>query len=339
MDDWRSLPHRRFNPLTEEWVLVSPQRLNRPWQGDVSASSAETRPAYDPRCYLCPGNERAGGARNPQYSQTFVFENDYAALLSEVGDEQFQDGLLTARTESGLCRVVCFSPRHDLDIARMPVDHVAHVVDVWAQQYAELGAIPAINAVTIFENRGAMMGASNPHPHGQIWAQATPPDLLMKESAAQREYAARTNACLLCAYAAEEIDAQERLVYVNEHAAVIVPFWAVWPFEAILIPRRHVSGIDVLGSEERAAFAQALHELTSRYDRLFAAPFPYSMGFHQRPTDGEPHLQWHAHAHYFPPLLRSASIRKFMVGYELLAQPQRDITPEEAAERLRTPVP
>lgn len=337
MDDWRSLPHRRFNPLTGEWVLVSPHRLDRPWQGDVSASSAGTRPAYDPECYLCPGNERAGGARNPQYSQTFVFENDYAALVPEVREQHFEDGVLSAQTESGICRVVCFSPRHDLDIANMPVDEIARVMEVWAKQYAELGAMPGINAVTIFENRGAMMGASNPHPHGQIWAQATPPDLLRKESAAQREYAARTNACLLCAYAAQELDAQERVVYANDHAAVIVPFWAVWPFEAIVIPRRHVSGIDGLSGEERAAFARALHELCSRYDRLFAAPFPYSMGFHQRPTDGEPHHQWHAHAHYFPPLLRSASIRKFMVGYELLAQPQRDITPEEAAERLRTP--
>jgi UDPglucose--hexose-1-phosphate uridylyltransferase len=335
MNDWRMLPHRRFNPLRGEWVLVSPHRLKRPWQGAVSVPVAATRPAYDPSCYLCPGNERASGARNPQYERTFVFENDYAALLSDTPAQPFNDGLLRAHGEAGICRVVCFSPRHDLDVAQMQPEEVAVIVDAWAEQFSELSAMPQIASVTIFENRGAMMGASNPHPHGQIWANGTVPDELRKEDTAMREHAARTGECLLCAYTQQELQAQERVVYANGQAAVIVPFWATWPFEALVVPRRHVGDLEALSAEERVAIADALHALTSRYDRLFDAPFPYSMGFHQRPTDGGTHDVWHAHAHYFPPLLRSASVRKYMVGYEMLAQPQRDITPEDAARRLR----
>ena len=334
--DWQTRPHRRFNPLRGEWVLVSPHRLARPWQGAEVAPASSARPEYDPGCYLCPGNERAGGSRNPHYETTYVFDNDYAALLPEMPLERIDDGLLTARGETGLCRVVCFSPRHDLDIARMHPEQVTSVIDTWAAQYRELSGLPYVGAVTIFENRGAMMGASNPHPHGQIWAQTTPPDELVKETTAQREHAESTGSCLLCTYVTQELQARERVVYENAHVAVIVPFWAVWPFEALVVPRRHIRDVDELAAEERSALAEAMVDLTSRYDRLFATPFPYSMGFHQRPSDGGAHDEWHAHAHYFPPLLRSAAVRKYLVGYELLAQPQRDITAEEAASRLRS---
>ena len=336
MNDWRARPHRRFNPLRDDWVLVSPQRLQRPWQGAVSPQPPIARPEYDPECYLCPGNTRASGSVNPPYEHTYVFDNDYAALVMNTPAEAHESGLLRARSEVGRCRVVCFSPRHDLDIASMKPPDIALIIDVWAQQFSELGLDPAINAVTIFENRGEMMGASNPHPHGQIWAQATPPDELVRETAAQAKYMARTGSCLLCEYVRQELEAEERVVYVNDAAAVLVPFWAVWPFEAIVIPRVHISGIDALTPTQRLGFAEALSVLTSKYDRVFDVPFPYSMGFHQRPTDGASHDEWHAHAHYFPPLLRSGAVRKYMVGYELLGQPQRDVTPEQAAQRLRS---
>ncbi|HLI94654.1 MAG TPA: UDP-glucose--hexose-1-phosphate uridylyltransferase [Candidatus Baltobacteraceae bacterium] len=335
MTDWHTLPHRRFNPLTGEWVLVSPHRLERPWQGEVAASAPAARPAYDPHCYLCPGNERAGGKRNPRYQSTFAFDNDFPALLPDLAQERFSDGMLAAQSESGRCRVLCFSPRHDLDVAAMQPLQIREVVDAWAREYTALGSLPAVNAVTIFENRGAMMGASNPHPHCQIWAQSTVPSEQIKESNALAEYARRSGRCLLCEYAAQEIAAGERIVHANDHVVVVVPFWAVWPFEALVLPRRHVDSLERCASEERDAIADGIHVLTARYDRLFSAPFPYSMGWHQAPAGGGAHGEWHAHAHYFPPLLRSATVRKFMVGYEMLAEPQRDITAEEAARRLR----
>jgi UDPglucose--hexose-1-phosphate uridylyltransferase len=333
--DWRTRSHRRFNPLTDEWVLVSPHRLNRPWQGDVAAQPAPQRPAYDPQCYLCPGNERAGGKRNPAYDATFAFDNDFPALLEQPSHQRFADGLLRAETESGRCRVICFSPRHDLDIPALTPPQLRAVVDAWAHEYAALGALANVDTVTIFENRGAMMGASSPHPHCQVWAQSRVPSEQLKESRALEERARSSGKCLLCEYVAYERAAHERLIYENEHVVVIVPFWATWPFEALLLTRRHAGSIDTCSGEERDAIADALRALTIRYDRLFAAPFPYSMGWHQHPTDGSRHEAWHAHAHYYPPLLRSANVRKFMVGYELLAEPQRDITAEEAARRLR----
>lgn len=335
---WQTLPHRRRNALTGEWILVSPHRTQRPWQGETGAARApQNKPAFDPTCYLCPGNARAGGARNPPYDGTFVFENDYAALRLDTPPGGVDEaGLLVARAERGICRVVCFTPRHDLSIAQMPPAEIRAVIDTWAEQYSELGALPDINSVIVFENHGEAMGASNPHPHAQIWANASIPNEPAKEQAAASAYWAANECCLLCAYLAREIAAGERLVYANEHAVALVPFWAVWPFEALVVPRVHATALDSIDVAARDGLAAAMRALTAAYDRVFDVPFPYSMGFHQRPTDGAMHLEWHAHAHYFPPLLRSATVRKYMVGYEMLGMPQRDITPESAAERLRT---
>ena len=331
-----STPHRRLNPLTGEWLLVSPHRTQRPWQGQVEDAPAERRPAYDPTCYLCPGNARAGGLHNPSYTATFVFDNDYAALLPENQPQSIdQDGLLVAESERGICRVVCFSPRHDLTLAGMELADLRRVVDTWAEQYAELGGIPWVRHVQIFENRGAMMGASNPHPHGQIWANERLPNEPAKELRQQQAYTAASGGCLLCDYLAIELRDGRRLVCQNDHFVALVPFWAIWPFETLVLPRAHHGALTDLGPEARTGLADILRRLTRRYDQLFQVSFPYSMGFHQRPTDDESHPEWHMHAHFYPPLLRSATVRKFMVGYELLGQPQRDITPESAAERLR----
>lgn len=336
MFDLTQHQHRRYNPLTQEWVLVSPQRTNRPWQGQVEETSRETQPIYDPNCYLCPGNARAGGARNPEYTATFVFDNDYAALQPNTPEGNLAQGsLIVAESERGVCRVGCFSPRHDLTIARMSVDDIKLVVDLWVDQYQELGALPFINWVQIFENRGALMGASNPHPHCQIWAIQSTPNEARKESFAQSEYHAANNKCLLCDYLAIEAKSGERLVYETDGFYALVPFWAVWPFEVMVISKQHITGLDGLSDIERTALADILKRITTNYDGLFQVSFPYTMGFHQRPTDGETHPEWHLHAHYYPPLLRSATIRKFMVGFELLGMPQRDITAEEAASRLR----
>lgn len=329
-------PHRRLNLLTGEYVLVSPQRTKRPWLGMVDSTPAAARPAYDPECYLCPGNERAGGARNPDYAATFLFDNDYAALLPDSAPEKIHHGnLLQAETERGLCRVLCYSPRHDLTLGNMEPAAIRRVVDAWTDQYAELGALPWIRHVQIFENNGPMMGASNPHPHGQIWAEERIPNEPAKETECQARHLRERKSCLLCDYLGEEYAQKERIVCENDSFTALVPFWAVWPYETMILARAHRGALPDLSPRERDGLADVLSRLIRAYDRIFKAPFPYSMGFHQRPTDGEEHPEWHFHAHFFPPLLRSASIRKFMVGYELLAQPQRDITPESAAEILK----
>jgi UDPglucose--hexose-1-phosphate uridylyltransferase len=329
-------PHRRYNPLTGKWLLVSPHRSGRPWQGQIEDVPGLEIPSFDPACYMCPGNTRAGGHLNPDYTDTLVFENDFGALVHGTPDAAIDErGLLVARTERGICRVICYSPRHDMTLARMEASEIRRLVDLWIDQYDELGSHDFIHNVQIFENRGAMMGASNPHPHGQIWASSSIPDEVVKEQTAQSKYAKDSQSCLLCDYIALEYEKVERLVCENDHFVVVVPFWAVWPFETLVIGKRHTTALDELSIEERDGLADVLKVLTTRYDSLFGVPFPYSMGFHQRPTDGESYPEWHLHAHFYPPLLRSATVRKFMVGFELLGGPQRDITAEDAARRLR----
>jgi UDPglucose--hexose-1-phosphate uridylyltransferase len=336
MLDLGKSPHRRYNPLTGRWVLVSPHRTDRPWQGQVEKTARAVEPDYDAGCYLCPGNARARGARNPTYSDTFVFDNDFPTLLPGTAPGEIdRSGLLVAAAEPGVCRVVCFSPRHNLTLAGMEVPAIRRVVDVWAGQYGELGSMPFIQGVQIFENRGAMMGASNPHPHCQIWAGGSIPNEHAIEQEAQAAWRGARGACLLCSYLALEEKLGERMVAANEGFAALVPFWAVWPFETLVISRSHATAIDQLDGPGRDALADILKRVTAKYDRVFDVPFPYSMGLHQRPSDGGEHPEWHFHLHFLPPLLRSAAVRKFLVGYEMLATPQRDITPETAAERLR----
>ncbi len=334
--DLKTNPHRRYNPLIQEWVLVSPHRSQRPWQGQIEKLPPETSVAFDPSCDLCPGNTRAGGVKNPDYTSTFVFDNDFAALRADTPEGRIEEhSLLIAQSEFGRCRVVCFSPRHDLTLARMTLAQIEPVIETWIHEYRELGRHPRINSVQIFENRGAMMGCSNPHPHGQIWANETVPNELDKELRSFSAYHSVRSTSLLGDYLALELKKKERVVYENEHFAIVVPFWAVWPFETLLISRRHVPNLLALSTEERASLADSLKQATVRYDNLFQTSFPYTMGFHQSPTDDAEHPEFHLHAHFYPPLLRSATVKKFMVGYEMLAMPQRDITPEEAAERLR----
>jgi UDPglucose--hexose-1-phosphate uridylyltransferase len=336
MLDLKKHTHRRYNLLTREWILVSPHRTDRPWQGQVEKTDRIELPQYDPTCYLCPGNERAGGVRNPKYESTFVFDNDFPAMLPDTPSDGFaKDGLLMAEGEPGICRVACFSPRHDLTIADMELSDIRTVIDVWTEQYNELGSMTLIDHVQIFENRGAMMGASNPHPHCQIWANSTVPNEVVRELASFDEYLQKHEACLLCNYVALEVGEHERVVVENVDFAAIVPFWAVWPFEILIVAKRHITALDGLSDNEKNSLADILKAVTSRYDKLFDTPFPYTMGFHQRPTDGKEHFEFHFHAHFYPPLLRSATVRKFMVGYEMLASPQRDITAELAAQRLR----
>ena len=338
--DLQAHVHRRLNPLTGAWVLVSPHRTARPWQGQTEEAVLPAAIPHDPACYLCPGNARAGGVTNPAYSSTFVFDNDFAALRADTPDGGLSRGaLFQARSERGTCRVICYSPNHSDTLSSMPWPAVRSVVDIWAGQTLDLGARPEVRAVTLFENRGAMMGASSPHPHGQVWANETVPHELALEGDRQREHLEREGTCLLCDYVRAEVRSGERLVEMNDHMVALVPFWATWPFETLVLPRQHVGTMPALDGTRRDALASLLGALSRRYDALFQAPFPYTMGWHQAPTDGQDHHAWHLHAHFYPPLLRSATVRKFMVGYEMLAGPQRDITPETAAARLRAACP
>ncbi len=334
--DFNTAPHRRFNPLTGEWVLVSPHRAQRPWQGQVEKTPTNLLPAFDPGCYLCPGNMRANGEQNPDYSDVFVFTNDFAALLPDVPTVHFQEGdLFRAESERGICRVVCFSPRHDLTIPTMEPAAVRRVVDTWCTEYAELSRLPYVRHIQIFENKGAIMGCSNPHSHGQIWAQETVPGEVVRKQANQARYFQQHQRTLLSDYLARELDKQERVVFENQHFVCVVPFWAVWPFETMLLPKRAMATITAMTDAERDFFAAAYQQLTICYDRLFETSFPYSAGIHQAPVDGVAHPEWHWHTVFYPPLLRSATVKKFMVGYEMLASPQRDITAEKAAAVLK----
>ncbi|MFZ4813966.1 MAG: UDP-glucose--hexose-1-phosphate uridylyltransferase [Phototrophicaceae bacterium] len=326
-------PHRRYNPLRGEYVLVSPHRTKRPWQGQQEKPAVEGRPMHDPKCYLCAGNERANGEFNPHYEHTYVFTNDFAALLPDADQPPVPDHpLFIATPVRGTCRVICFSPRHDLTLPELAASDIRQVIDVWGEQVAELGA--SYPWVQVFENKGSAMGASNPHPHGQVWAQDTLPNEAAREDANQRAYYAEYGRPMLLDYAEQELARRERVVVENDEWVAVIPYWAVWPFETLLLPRQPVSHLPDLTDLQRDALADALKRLLTRYDNLFEVEFPYSMGWHGAPYNGADPSAWQLHAHFYPPLLRSATVRKFMVGYEMMAESQRDITAEQAAERL-----
>ncbi len=331
-------PHRRWNPLLEEWLLVSPHRAKRPWSGELEKVPPTDLPEYDPQCYLCPGNSRAGGVQNPNYKSTFVFLNDFSALLQDSPHEPSLthcNGLIREQPETGECRVICFSPKHNLTLARMSEAEVRVVVDLWCDQYDEIGRTDGIHCVTIFENRGEMMGCSNPHPHGQIWSNRTIPSIQQKELQAQRDYYDQYKSPMLMDYLSWELEQESRIVLQNDLFVALVPHWAVWPFETMILPRRAMGSILQLSDEERTAWACILKELLILYDNLFENSFPYSMGIHQQPSDGGEYPYVVFHQHFFPPLLRSATIKKFQVGYEMTGEPQRDMTPEQTAQRLK----
>ncbi len=330
-------PHRRRNPLTGQWVLVSPHRLDRPWQGRTETQARTQRPPYDPGCYLCPGNRRASGQVNPPYQDTFVFDNDFAALRPEAAPGAAGDPLLSVEAVAGTCRVVCFSPRHDLTLAELPPAQIDSVLATFAAETETLGR--RYRWVQAFENKGELMGCSNPHPHGQIWASSSLPNEAAAEDDNQRAYLASQGRPLLIDYGARELREGVRVVLETPAWLVVVPFWAVWPFETLILPRRPVARLPELAADERRDLAGALGRLLAGYDRLFEVSFPYSMGWHGAPFDPGPQPHWLLHGHVYPPLVRSATVKKFMVGYEMLAEPQRDLTAEAAAERLRQVLP
>ncbi|GAB1308719.1 galactose-1-phosphate uridylyltransferase [Urechidicola sp. KH5] len=330
--------HRRFNILTGEWVLVSPHRAKRPWQGQEESISKEVRPSYDESCYLCAGNTRIGGEVNPKYTETFVFTNDFAALQKDSPDFTVNDGLLKAESEKGICKVICFSPDHSKTLADMSVTAIEKVVATWMKEYQELGSTEGINYVQIFENKGSVMGCSNPHPHGQIWSQSNLPNEVLKKDKEQLAYFADKNASILEDYIRQELEADERVVFKNDHFVVLVPFWAIWPFEAMIAPIKQQTSILEMTQEQQTAYAEGIAVLTKAYDKIFNCSFPYSSGIHQAPTNGKNNNHWHWHMSFYPPLLRSASVKKFMVGYELFGTPQRDITAESAAQRIKAQI-
>jgi UDPglucose--hexose-1-phosphate uridylyltransferase len=328
--------HKRLNILTGEWILVSPHRTKRPWQGKVETASRNERPAYDKNCYLCPGNVRADGTVNPAYENPFAFNNDFAALLNDTPDGDYNlDNLLQAKSQKGICKVICFSPRHDLTLPQMEVSAIEKVIELWQQEFLSLASNSWIKYIQIFENKGDIMGCSNPHPHGQIWSLNDVPVELKKETEQQQSYFQQHKKSLLSDYLQLELKQQERIVYENEHFVALVPFWAIWPYETMIISKRQVQHVAQFSKEETNALASAIKTVTTKYDNLFSTSFPYSAGMHQMPVNDGDHKEWHWHMHFYPPLLRSATVKKFMVGYEMLASPQRDITAEWAAEKLK----
>ncbi|WP_026915606.1 UDP-glucose--hexose-1-phosphate uridylyltransferase [Christiangramia portivictoriae] len=338
-EELNKLPHRRYNILTGEWILVSPHRTKRPWQGKTEETKTSEKSTYDPGCYLCPGNSRACGETNPNYSEPYAFVNDYSALLPDTAELNFEQGLLKAETERGICKVVCFSPDHSITLPLMEISEITKVVQIWKAEFAELGKNPDINYIQIFENKGAIMGCSNPHPHGQIWSQSSIPTEILKKSERFKAYWQKNNSSLLGDYLNQELTLGERIIDENEQFVSLIPFWAVWPFEAMIVPKRHLQQITDLDTDEETAFADIIKKLTTKYDNLFETSFPYSSGIHQAPTDGRDHPEWHFHMSFYPPLLRSATVKKFMVGYEMFAGPQRDITAEQAAKMLNDQAP
>ncbi|KQC31410.1 UDP-glucose--hexose-1-phosphate uridylyltransferase [Flagellimonas eckloniae] len=328
-------PHRRYNILTREWVLVSPHRAKRPWQGQEEEVNNEIRPKYDPSCYLCSGNKRANGEINPNYDDVFVFNNDFAALQKSSKKDQFKDGLLLAEGEQGICKVICFSPDHSKSLAQMEVEEIEKVVKTWKKEYIDLGSLEFINYVQIFENKGAVMGCSNPHPHGQIWSQSNLPNEIVKKDSSQKDFFKKNNRSLLGSYLKQEIEKKERIIYENDAFVVLVPFWSVWPFETMIIPKEHQKNIGTLNNDQEVGFADAISTITKAYDQIFNCSFPYSSGIHQAPTNGEKNEHWHWHMSFYPPLLRSATVKKFMVGYEMFGSPQRDITAEQAVKIIK----
>lgn len=336
MFDLKEHSHTRYNLLTGDWILVSPHRTKRPWQGKVETLPDDTRPAYDPGCYLCPGNKRADGSVNPLYDNSFVFTNDFSSLLKDTPDGGVDiGGLLKAESAKGICRVISFSPDHSLTLPQLPVEGIKKVIDLWAAEFESIAADPSIKHIQIFENKGEIMGCSNPHPHGQIWSQNSIPLEVHKETVQQKKYFEEKGRSLLADYIQLELQQQERMVLENEHFVALVPFWAVWPYETMIVSKRQVQYITQLTDDERTAYASIMKKLTAKYDNLFNVSFPYSAGIHQAPVNSGPYPGWHLHMHFFPPLLRSATVKKFMVGYEMLANPQRDITAEWAAGKLR----
>lgn len=334
--DSKKHPHRRYNPLLDEWILVSPQRASRPWQGQTEAPEKEHLPDYDPGCYLCAGNLRISGEKNPDYKGVYVFDNDFGSLMNEdVEISEDKTDFFSMQPERGINRVICFSENHSLTLPEMETEDIRKVIDVWQQQYEELGAEDFISHVQIFENKGKIMGCSNPHPHGQIWAQSSIPTIIRKTQENLKAYFGKNGKSLLEDYLRQEIEAGERVVLENNDFVALVPFWASWPYETMIISKRKVENISRFSEMEKNALAEILKNLTTKYDNLFNVSFPYSSGIHQSPTDGEDHPEWHFHMHFYPPLLRSAEVKKFMVGYEMLAETQRDITPEQSAEVLR----
>lgn len=333
--DLQDYSHKRYNILTGEWVLVSPHRAKRPWQGQNEAVSNEERPSHDPSCYLCAGNTRINGEKNPDYQDVFVFTNDFAALQTTSPQFSVNEGLFRAESEQGICKVICFSPDHSKSLADMLVDDIAKVVKAWQNEYQSLGANDIINYVQIFENKGAVMGCSNPHPHGQIWSQSTLPNEVEKKDQHQKAYYDKNKSSLLGDYLEQELEADERIIYQNDDFVVLTPFWAIWPFETMIVPKKSYTNITELSDEESLTFADAISKITKAYDALFQTSFPYSSGIHQAPTNGENNDHWHFHMSFYPPLLRSATVKKFMVGYEMFGSPQRDITAEQAVERLK----
>ena len=329
-------PQRRYNPLLEEWILVSPQRSTRPWQGQEEKPYQADLPAYDSTCYLCAGNKRSNGEINPNYKGVYVFNNDFPSLMvDEVKNNSEEDSFFITKPERGINKVICFSPKHHLTLPEMEVSEIVEVIKVWQKQYLELGSVEYINHVQIFENKGSIMGCSNPHPHCQIWAQESVPTLSERTGLSLKKYYNQHQQTLIFDYLNKELVTKERIVFESDYFVVLVPFWAIWPFETMIISKRVCASIDQMTAAEVVDYAEVIKRLTTKYDNLFKVSFPYSAGIHQAPTDGQNHPEWHFHHHFYPPLLRSSEIKKFMVGYEMLAEPQRDVTAEQSAEILR----